>query len=669
MPYLWIGSGRVGTATGDAAMSGACCGDDVPSSEVGAAESERLWEVDELRVAGAAGVLLASAFAAGQAEASGLQLALEWLALLVGGATFVPQSLRRLRQRRIGVGTLMAIAAIGAVVLGEVAEAAALAFLFSISEGLEKYSFARTRRGLRALLKLVPDAATVLRGGREELIAPAELVLGEVMLVKPGERVATDGTIRAGRTALDVSAITGESVPVEAGPGDTVYAGSINGGGALEVEVIAAAADNSLARIVRIVEAEQARKGEAQRLADRIARPMVPGVMIVAALIAGLGALLGDASTWVERALVVLVAASPCALAISVPVAVVAAVGAASRMGVLIKGGAAVEALGTIRGVALDKTGTLTRNAPEVVDVATTGGADPAEVLRIAAALEARSEHPLARAILAAVSGVTAAADVEAVPGAGLVGRLDGVPVRLGRPGWISAGGLEPEVQRMQQAGATAVLVERDGRVLGAVAVRDELRPEAAEVVARLGRDGYTVTMLTGDNALTAAALAAQAGITDVHADLRPEDKAALIAQLRTQRRTAMVGDGVNDAPALATADLGIAMGAMGTDVAIETADVALMGEDLRHLPQALAHGRRSRRIMLQNVGLSLAIVTVLMPLALSGVLGLAAVVLVHEIAEVVVIANGVRAGRAEPLPSANPAPSSPAAALAGTSR
>ncbi|WP_028984410.1 heavy metal translocating P-type ATPase [Sporichthya polymorpha] len=650
-------------------MSGACCGDDVPSSEVGAAESERLWEVDELRVAGAAGVLLASAFAAGQAEASGLQLALEWLALLVGGATFVPQSLRRLRQRRIGVGTLMAIAAIGAVVLGEVAEAAALAFLFSISEGLEKYSFARTRRGLRALLKLVPDAATVLRGGREELIAPAELVLGEVMLVKPGERVATDGTIRAGRTALDVSAITGESVPVEAGPGDTVYAGSINGGGALEVEVIAAAADNSLARIVRIVEAEQARKGEAQRLADRIARPMVPGVMIVAALIAGLGALLGDASTWVERALVVLVAASPCALAISVPVAVVAAVGAASRMGVLIKGGAAVEALGTIRGVALDKTGTLTRNAPEVVDVATTGGADPAEVLRIAAALEARSEHPLARAILAAVSGVTAAADVEAVPGAGLVGRLDGVPVRLGRPGWISAGGLEPEVQRMQQAGATAVLVERDGRVLGAVAVRDELRPEAAEVVARLRRDGYTVTMLTGDNALTAAALAAQAGITDVHADLRPEDKAALIAQLRTQRRTAMVGDGVNDAPALATADLGIAMGAMGTDVAIETADVALMGEDLRHLPQALAHGRRSRRIMLQNVGLSLAIVTVLMPLALSGVLGLAAVVLVHEIAEVVVIANGVRAGRAEPLPSANPAPSSPAAALAGTSR
>ena len=651
-------------------MSGACCGgDEAPDTGVEAAEPERLWEVNELRAAAVAGVLLGAAFAAGKADSSGLQHALEWSALLVGGATFVPQSLRRLLQRRIGVGTLMTIAAIGAVILGEVAEAAALAFLFSISEGLEEYSFARTRRGLRALLNLVPDAATVLRGGREEVISPAELALGDLMLVKPGERVATDGTIRAGRTALDVSAITGESVPVEAGPGDTVFAGSINGGGALEVEVSAAAADNSLARIVRIVEAEQARKGEAQRLADRIARPMVPGVMIVAVLIAGLGALLGDASTWIERALVVLVAASPCALAISVPVAVVAAVGAASRMGVLIKGGAAVEALGAIRGVALDKTGTLTRNAPQVVDVATSPGTDRAEVLRIAAALEARSEHPLARAILAAVPDVTAASDVEAVPGAGLLGRLGGVPVRLGRPGWIEAGALEPAVRRMQQAGATAVLVERDGQVLGAVAVRDELRPEAAEVVAQLRRDGYTVTMLTGDNALTAAALAAEAGITEVHADLRPEDKAALIAELRKHRRTAMVGDGVNDAPALATADLGIAMGAMGTDVAIETADVALMGEDLRHLPQAFAHARRSRRIMLQNVGLSLAIVTALMPLAFFGVLGLAAVVFVHEIAEVVVIANGVRAGRAQPLPPGDSAPSRHADALAGTTR
>ncbi|WP_298458318.1 cation-translocating P-type ATPase [uncultured Cellulomonas sp.] len=636
-------------------MSDACgCGDDqtTPAGKDSEEhEAQRLWEVSELRFAAAAGGLLLAGLVAGSMEQPTVALVLNWVALLVGAWTFVPSTLRRLVKGKIGVGTLMTIAAIGAVLLGEVAEAAALAFLFSISEGLEEYSLARTRRGLRALLSLVPAQATVLRDGSESTVPPGDLRVGDLMLVKPGERVATDGVIRTGRTALDVSAITGESVPVEAGPGQAVYAGSINGSGVLEVEVTTAAEDNSLARIVRIVEAEQSRKGQAQRLADRIAKPLVPGVMIAAALIAIAGSLLGDPGTWIERALVVLVAASPCALAISVPVSVVAAVGAASKQGVLIKGGAAVETLGAIRGVALDKTGTLTRNAPAVVAVVAAPGRTEDRVLEVAAALEARSEHPLARAILAAVPAVTPATDVEAVPGAGLTGTFDGRPVRLGRPGWVQSGALAGEVERMQQAGATAVLIEEDGQLLGAVAVRDELRPEAAQVVAQLRRDGYHVAMLTGDNTLTANALAREVGIEEVHADLRPEDKAALVAQLRTQRRTAMVGDGVNDAPALATADLGIAMGAMGTDVAIETADVALMGEDLRHLPQAFAHARRARAIMLQNVGLSLAIIVVLMPLALTGVLGLAAVVLVHEVAEVFVIANGVRAGRTRPLP------------------
>ena len=636
-------------------MSDACCGPDETTpagQEAEAHEAERLWEVSELRAAAVAGVLLITALVAGSSGRSTLQLGLNAVALLIGAWTFVPSTLRRLRKGKIGVGTLMTIAAVGAVLLGEVGEAAMLAFLFSISEGLEEYSLARTRRGLRALLSLVPEQATVLRDGAEHVVAPAELRVGELMLVKPGERVATDGTIRTGRTALDVSAITGESVPVEAGHGDQVFAGSINGTGALEVEVTTAAEDNSLARIVRIVEAEQSRKGEAQRLADRIAKPLVPGVMVAAALIAVVGSVLGDPGTWIERALVVLVAASPCALAISVPVSVVAAVGAASKMGVLVKGGAALETLGAIRGVALDKTGTLTRNSPAVVNVATAPGVTREYLLDVAAALEARSEHPLARAILAAVAAVTPATDVEAVTGAGLVGQLGGRTVRLGRPGWIEPGFLAADVARMQHAGATAVLVEDDGQVIGAVAVRDELRPEAAEVVAQLRREGYTVAMLTGDNTTTATALAREVGIEDVHADLRPEDKARLVRQLRSKRRTAMVGDGVNDAPALATADLGIAMGAMGTDVAIETADVALMGEDLRHLPQAFAHARRARRIMLQNVGLSLAIVVALMPLALLGVLGLAAVVLVHEVAEVLVIANGVRAGHAQPLPT-----------------
>ena len=635
-------------------MSDACgCSDDETTpagKEAEEHEAERFWQVKELQFAAVAGVLLLGGLIAGAQDQPTVELVLNWAALLVGAWTFVPSTIRRLAKGKIGVGTLMTIAAIGAVLLGEVAEAAALAFLYSISEGLEEYSLARTRRGLRALLSLVPAQATVLRDGTETVVSPEELRVGDLMLVRPGERVATDGVIRTGRTALDVSAITGESVPVEVGPGAPVYAGSINGSGALELEVTTTAENNSLARIVAIVEAEQSRKGEAQRLADRIAKPLVPGVMIAATLIAVIGSIFGDPATWFERALVVLVAASPCALAIAVPVSVVAAVGAASKMGVLVKGGAALEALGTIRGVALDKTGTLTRNQPTVIDVVATPGTSTQRVLEVAAALEARSEHPLARAILAAVPAVTPATDVEAVTGAGLTGQFDGRPVRLGRPGWLEAGVLATDVERLQSAGATAVLVEEDGHLLGVVAVRDELRPEAVEVVAELRRQGYTVSMLTGDNTLTAQALAREVGITDVHADLRPEDKAALITQLRTQRRTAMVGDGVNDAPALATADLGIAMGAMGTDVAIETADVALMGEDLRHLPQALTHARRARRIMLQSVGLSLAIIIALMPLALLGVLGLAAVVLIHEIAEVFVIANGVRAGRLRPL-------------------
>jgi cation-transporting P-type ATPase G len=655
------------------------CGDDEPRrpaatdsglehEEVEERGPERLWEVSELRFAAIAGLFLLAAFILDWTvpDRSSEVLLMQIVALLVGAWTFVPSTLRRLVKGKIGVGTLMTIAAVGAVALGEIGEAAALAFLYSISEGLEEYSLARTRRGLRALLNLVPAQATVVRDGAEQVVAPADLQVGETMLVKPGERLATDGTIAAGRTAMDVSAITGESVPVEAGPGDAVYAGSINGTGALTVTVTATAADNSLARIVAIVETEQARKGASQRLADKIARPLVPGVMIAAALIAGIGALLGDPLLWLERALVVLVAASPCALAISVPVTVVAAVGAASRLGVLVKGGAALEALGTLRTIALDKTGTLTRNAPAVVDVATMPGISRDQVLSVAAALEARSEHPLARAIVGAVDRPGEADGVEAVTGAGLTGTVDTRQARLGRPGWIPAGSLQPAVTQMQQAGATAVLVEVDGSVIGAVAVRDELRPEAGEVVARLHGSGYRVAMLTGDNHATAAALAAAAGIPSnaVHADLRPEDKSRIIAELRRQQPTAMVGDGVNDAPALATADVGIAMGAMGTDVAIETADVALMGEDLRHLPQALSHARRSRGIMLQNVGLSLAVVALLIPLALLGVLGLAAVVLVHEVAEIVIVANGVRAGRARPLHDA-PVPAT--AALAST--
>ncbi len=623
--------------------SGAPAGGEVDSDE----EPTGFWQVTQFRAAAIAGVLLLAGWIATLAGAPlWISLPLAATALLIAAWTFVPSALKDLVQGKIGVGTLMTIAAVGAVILGQLEEAATLAFLYTISEGLEEYSLARTRRGLRALLDLVPTEARVLRTGTEVTVAPTDLALGDRMVVRPGERLATDGRILTGHTSVDMSALTGESLPIEVGPGSAVYAGSINGTGPLEVEVTSTAEDNSLAKIVHIVEAEQSRKGPSQRLADSIARRLVPGILIAAALIAAYGFIVGEPLLWIERALVVLVAASPCALAIAVPVTVVAAVGAASKLGVLIKGGGALEALGKIRTIALDKTGTLTQNKPTVIEVIATTGTTTERVLAIAAGLEERSEHPLARAILAASPDWIAVSDRNSVPGAGLEGTIHGKQVRLGRPGWIDAGSLIDNVIRMQRAGATAVLIEEHGVLLGAIAVRDELRPEAAVVIARLAAAGYRTAMLTGDNTLTAQSLGSAAGITEVHAELRPEDKADIIRALQLRQPTAMVGDGVNDAPALATADVGIAMGAMGSDVAIETADIALMGEDLHHLPQVLEHARRTRGIMLQNVGLSLLLIAILIPLALFGVLGLAAVVLVHELAEIVVIGNGVRAGR-----------------------
>nr|WP_198423701.1 cation-translocating P-type ATPase [Microlunatus antarcticus] len=617
-----------------------------------------VWQVREIQLAAVSGVLL---LAAVLVPASLAETLLFWAAAVVGGATFVPGALRGLVKGRLGVGLLMTIAAVGALILGEVAEAATLAFLFSIAEALEDYAITRTRNGLKALLGLAPKTATVLRGRPVE-VGLADLAVGDVLLVRPGEKIATDGIVRGGRSAVDTSVVTGESVPVEVGPGADVFAGTVNGNGALEVEVSATAADNSLARLVHIVQEAQERKGSTQRLAERVAKPLVPGVLILAALVALVGSLLGDPGVWIPRALVVLVAAAPCALALSVPVAVVAAIGAASKGGVLIKGGAAVEALGAVQIVALDKTGTLTRNEPAVIEVVATqpdSDAARATVLAVAAALEARSEHPLAAAILTAAEADERAAalrlegdDVEAVPGRGLVGAVDHRPARLGKPGFVDAGPLDADVARLQDAGATVVLVEHDGMLLGAVAVRDEVRPEAAEAVALLKRQGLRVVMLTGDNHRTAAAIAAQAGVEEVHAELSPEDKARLVEELGRSGRVAMVGDGINDAPALATASCGIAMGAMGSDVAVEAADVALMGSDLRRLPDAVAHARAARRVLTQNLVLSVLIIAVLVPLSAFGVLGLALVVATHELAEVVVIANGIRAGRRRHLPT-----------------
>ena len=630
-------------------MSDACCAPTPADDRAATAEDaapQPWWMIRELQFAAAAALLLAASWIVGRSGADSTAVAGEVLAALVAASTFVPSTLRNLRHRRIGVGTLMTVALSGALALRQFPEAAMLGILFSIAEGLEHYAVTKTRRGLRALLALVPPTVSVLRGGTEVIVAPEDVDVGDTMILRPGERAATDGTITVGRTSLDLAAITGESVPVEVASGDTVHAGSINGGGVVEIAVTARASDSSLARIVHIVEQARECKGSRQRLADRVARPLVPAIMVLATSIAGLGALFGDPLVWIERALVVLVAASPCALAISVPLSVVAAIGAASRTGAVVKSGAAIEELGSIRVVALDKTGTLTAGQSAVVDVVTAPGTSRQQALDVAGSLEARSEHPLARAIATAAPTAVPASDVTAVPGHGLTGTVGDSAARLGKPSWFGPHPFGPVVERLQSAGATVILVERDGTVIAAIAVRDELRPEAAEAVGQLHALGIETAMLTGDNHLAATALAADAGIDVVHSDLLPENKASLLPSLARGRKIAMVGDGINDAPALATADIGIAMAAMGTDVAIETADVALMGEDLRHLPLLFAHARRTRRIMLQNIVLSFVIIGALIPLAAAGVLGLATVVLIHEAAEVLVIANATRASR-----------------------
>ena len=629
-------------------MSSACGCEHEPATEIDELD-QPWWKDPELLLPIFSGVALITGLALDWSDLETPATVLYWVGLLLGAYTFAPGAIRNLvTKRKLGIGLLMTISAVGAVILGFVGEAAALAFLYSIVEALEDKAMDRAQGGLRALLKLVPQTATVLRDGTAAEVAAKDLEVGELMLVRPGERIATDGIIRSGRSSLDTSAITGESIPEEVAPGDEVPAGAINSAGVLEVETTAAGTDNSLTTLVDLVEQAQAEKGDRARIADRIAQPLVPGVMILAVLVGVIGSLLGDPETWITRALVVLVAASPCALAISVPLTVVAAIGAASQFGVVIKSGAAFERLGGIRHLAVDKTGTLTRNQPEVTGVVPADGFDRAQVLSFAAAVEQQSTHPLAAAIAAAGPEAPTASDISEEAGHGIGGTVEGRRVLVGSPRWIDAGPLKADVERMESEGQTCVLVTVDDALAGAIGVRDELRPEVPEAVQALHANDVEVSMLTGDNTRTARALAGIAGINDVRAELRPEDKASIVAEFSSKTPTAMIGDGINDAPALAGATVGIAMGATGSDAAIESADVAFTGHDLRLIPKALQHARRGSRIINQNIVLSLAIIIVLMPLAISGVLGLAAVVLVHEVAEVIVILNGLRAAQAK---------------------
>ncbi|MEA5054594.1 MAG: heavy metal translocating P-type ATPase, partial [Propionicimonas sp.] len=438
---------------------------------------------------------------------AGLDLAaggLQAVALAAGAYTFVPGALRRLARGRLGVGLLMTIAAVGAVLLGHVGEAAALAFLFSLAEALEDRAMDRAKDGLRGLLALIPQTVRISRLGGDVTVPAAEVQVLDILVVGAGERVATDGVVVMGRSSIDTSAVTGESIPVEVGPGDEVPAGSVNGSATLQVEATADGRDNSLTQIVALVEQAHARKGERARLSDRIARPLVPVVLVVAVLVVVFGFIVGDPWTWTERALVVLVAASPCALAIAVPVTVISAIGAASKFGVVIKSGEAFEQLGTIRTIALDKTGTLTRNDPAVVDVRTSPGISRGDLLSLAGALVASSAHPLAAAIAATVSGAPAASGVVEEAGCGITGQVGDARVRVGNVRWIDPAGLSPDADAMAGEGMTVVVVEADGQIAGLIGIRDELRPESAETVRLLRAQGIDTIMLTGDNASTA---------------------------------------------------------------------------------------------------------------------------------------------------------------------
>jgi Cd2+/Zn2+-exporting ATPase len=584
-----------------------------------------------------------------------------------GGYWWAREGLEELvEEREVGIEVLMAVATVGAAVLGAWEEAAFLVFLYGSAEAVESLTFARTRGAIRALLDLAPNEARVLRGGAEVTVSAADLEPGDVFLVRPGEGVATDGVIRAGRSSLDESPVTGESVPVDKGPGDTVFAGTINRQGALEVEATKAFADNTLSAIIHLVEEAQEQKGRAQRFIERFSRRYSPalllfalGLFVVPTLIAG------DSEEWATRAITVIVAGAPCALVMSTPVAMAAGIGTAGRRGVLIKGGMHLENLGLVRVIAVDKTGTLTHGRPEVTDVVPLNGVEPGQLLGLAASVEHLSEHPLARAIVAAAEahGVrpSEVADFAALTGAGARARLDGREVHVGSPDLFAELGMPPApsvatlVEEFREEGKTVVLVgerpEREpgeSRLVGLLAIRDQVRPNAKAAIAAFHRLGVgRVVMLSGDHPRTARAIARELGIDDVLAGLKPDDKVAAVRDLeREHGAVAMIGDGVNDAPALAAATIGIAMGTAGADAAIEAADVALMADDLEKAAFALALGRRARAISRQNVAFSLAVLAVLIPGAALGLFTVALAVTAHEASELLAVANGVRVVR-----------------------
>ncbi len=589
-------------------------------------------------------------------------LALFAVAYLAGGWAAARDGVLQIVRGRLDIDFLMVIAALGAALVGEYLDGAMLLFLFSLGHGLEHLAMNRARSAVTALARIAPKQARVLAAdGSEREVPVEEVIVGDTIVVRPGERIAADGTIVSGRSAVDQSPITGESMPVDKEPSDGVFAGTLNGDGALSIRVTQLAAESLVANMVRLVAEAQASKSTAERAAERFTRFYVPCVLVATAL-AILVPPLMDWLTWHEafmRAMSMLIGASPCALAISTPAAVLAGLARAARGGVLVKGGAHLESLGLLRSIAVDKTGTLTRGRPELSAISPMPGVSEEELLRVAAAVESASDHPIARAVVneARRRGleIPAIHDAMAVRGRGVEATVDGARAGVGRAGLFSgnaaltveagaAAQLEALAQTIEKQAMTAMSVVHGSRALGAIGVSDRAREEAPRAIAALRSLGCEVVMLTGDNAATGQHIAKELGIARVEAGLMPEQKIAFIRELvESHGAVGMVGDGVNDAPALAAATVGIAMGHGGTDVALEAADVALMSDDLTRLPFAIELGRSTRTMIRQNVLFSMAVVAGLIPLTLTGVVPLSIAVICHEGSTVLVALHGLR--------------------------
>jgi len=603
-------------------------------------------------------------------------------AYLYGGWDIAHHAWHALRERRFDTDLLMLVAALGAAALGKYAEGALLLFLFGLGHTLEERALDRARAAVRALGDLTPKTALIRRGGAEIELPVDQVQIDDVVIVRPGTRVPVDGEVIAGQSAVNQSPVTGESAPVDKTPGSQAFAGTINGEGALEVRVTRLARDSTLARVMRLVEEAQAQKSPTQQTVERFSRVFVPAVLVAALLLIVVPPLFGvPFQESFLRAMTLLVAASPCALALGAPVAILAGVARAARGGVLVKGGVYLENLGRLKAIAFDKTGTITSGRPEVTDVVASDGvwqiadsrwqmadggaamgsdrarSEAIEVLALAAAAESRSGHPLAQAVVRAAKAAMSdrpllpVAEVESLTGRGLRARVDGRSVFIGSLKLLDENGvhvpadLRGRAEALETAGKTVTAVAVDGRAAGLLALADTLRPGVPETLAELRRLGVTETvMLTGDNARVARRIAQEAGIASYRADLLPEDKLNAIRELVEEYgQVAMVGDGVNDAPALANATVGIAMGGAGTDVALETADVALMADDLGMLPFAIGVGRATRAVIQQNLVIALGVIGLLIVTSVFGLVGIGAAIILHEGSTIVVVLNALR--------------------------